>query len=89
MLSRHHGIGCPHVWEAQRAWLLTLSVLDDFSPNEENRLKHRLLQAEEALLTMSYHLSPHERPAFLEECGELGNAAARILYAGMKTLGIT
>jgi len=70
-LARHDGTTCPKDAVAQRAWLLTLLLLDDARPAA-------IARAEEALLTMQHHLMPRER---LDGFGALADAASRILYS--------
>ena len=73
MLARYPSAGCPADAAVQTALLLCLAANE--APTDANRAR-----AEEALLSMAYHLPPAARTALLVRCGAVARAAAGLLY---------
>lgn len=83
MLSRKPLASCPDDSHVQRALWTAFGITDRLCGKRALRL--RLENASDALLTMTHHLPPKDRPQLFERCGGAARCAARLLYFGLKT----
>jgi hypothetical protein len=74
-LARHGGEGCPDSPVLRRA--LLEAVCAGESPAARSR-------ADRAAETLFHSFPPRERPSRMQECGALGGALARLLYAAAR-----
>ncbi len=84
MLSRKGAHECPNDPAVQAALLLALGIPE--RAGDEKLMRLRLTDTAEAVLHMTHHLPPAERPALLNRCGSVAEATQRLLHYGLKTL---
>lgn len=70
VLKRHGGVGCPHAGSIRNALWLTACAYEGLTA---------LSRAEEALLSMWDGIVPAERAEIMNGCGEMADAACRLL----------
>ncbi|MDR1620429.1 MAG: hypothetical protein LBS18_07205 [Clostridiales bacterium] len=83
MLSRKADgcVTCPADEAARRALLLTAAI---YARGLTRRaLELRMLEASDALLTMTHHVTPYLRPRFCARCAHVADAAARVIHWGL------
>lgn len=80
-------IACPSNPAIQRALYLALGALGRL--DHPRALTLRLLEASDALLTMTRSVLPRQRPALCAKCAHVGDAAARVFALGLRTLTTT
>lgn len=84
MLARHGPAPCPPDPVVCLALWRALGIPERLG--ERKALRLRLEEARSALLAMTHHLPPRERPALERGLGGVGEAAARLLALGCKHL---
>jgi hypothetical protein len=82
MLSRKPIAPCPDDIYVQRALWLSFGIPERLTC--KRLLDLRLRGASDALLTMTHHLPPAERPALANRSGGVARCAARLLTLGLK-----
>lgn len=75
---------CPPNPAVQRALYLTLGSLERL--DHPHALTLRLLDASDALLSMTRSVLPRQRPALCAKCAHVGDAAARVFALGLRSL---
>lgn len=84
MLSRKGEHACPNDSSVQAALFLALGIPE--RANDERLMRLRLTDTAEAVLSMSHHLPPAERPALLNRCGSVAEAVQRLLHYGLTAI---
>jgi hypothetical protein len=82
MLSRKPMAPCPDDLFVQRALWLAFGIPERLT--RERPPYPRLGEASDALLTMTHHLPPADRPALTNRLGGVARCAARLLTLGLK-----
>ncbi len=85
ILARHAGTDCPAHIPMQLALFRTLGIAERLEA-EPRLLRLRLREANTALLTMTCGMPLLERQRLYQACGAYGDAASRLLYAGLTRL---
>lgn len=75
---------CPDDPRVRRALWLCFGIVERLK--SPRLLKLRINDAAQALLTMSHHLPPAQRPALLRRCGGVADCASRLLHLGLKSI---
>lgn len=82
ILSRKPGEQCPDSPAMQLALFKTLGIAERLEA-EPRLLRLRLYEANDALLSMHKGVPPLQRQQYAQQSGAYGDAAARLLYAGL------